>query len=191
MTQDNSKATMHSVALIAMYLMAGYNAAARELPPSQLQELSGHLAVADEVARIAAAIHEVLETEALAVGGEAPGVLEYEVIEPMGAWIHAHSMCTIQQASDEFSRRYLAWMGQVPEEGNLNVLELARKAVEARGAYVAALRALEQATAGREGGWPRQRRQRVEEYIDVIGVVADSHPNSPLQTLLAVAGGTA
>ena len=84
MNHDDAKATIHSVAMIAMYIMNGYEAEARALNGSELQDLSGHLAVADEIARIAAAIHADLETEAVPVGNGYPGVLEYEVIEPLG-----------------------------------------------------------------------------------------------------------
>lgn len=189
MNQVDAKATTHSVAMIAMYLMNGYEAEARALNGSELQELSGHLAVADEIARISAAIHEQLETEALPVGLEYPGVLEYEVIEPLGKWLHANSMCSIEQAGAEFARRFEAWVKEEPAEADLNVLELARKAVDARTGYKAALRELEVVTTGREGGWPRFRRNRVEEFIDTIGVLVEHHPTSPLQALVAVASG--
>lgn len=190
MNQEDTKAATHSIALIAMYLMNGYEAEARGSSSSQLQELSGHLAVADEIARIAQEIHDVLETEALPVGGEYPGVLEYEVIEPLGKWLHANSMCTLDQARSEFASRFEAWMKGEPAQANLNALELARKAVDARTAYKAALRDLEVATTGRDGGWPRFRRNRVEEIIDTIGVLVEHHPTSPLQALIAVANGT-
>jgi hypothetical protein len=189
MNQDEAKATTHSVAMIAMYLMNGYEAEARALNGSELQDLSGHLAVADEIARISAAIHEMLETEALPVGGQYPGVLEYEVIEPLGKWLHAHSMCTIEEGVAEFARRFEAWMKNEPAEADLNVLELARNAVEARAGYKAALREFEVATTGGEGGWPSFRRNRVEEFIDAIGDLVDHQPTSPLQALIAVANG--
>lgn len=190
MNQQEAKAATHSVALIAMYLMNGYEAEARGSNSSQLQELSGHLAVADEIARVAQEIHEVLETEALPVGDGYPGVLEYEVIEPLGKWLHANSMCTLDQARSEFASRFEAWMKGEPAQAELNALELARKAVEARTAYKAALRDLEVATTGRDAGWPRFRRTRVEEIIDTIGVLVEHHPTSPLQALIAVANGT-
>lgn len=193
MNQDDAKATTHSVAMIAMYMMNGYEAEARKLNGSELQDLSGHLAVADEIARIAGAIHADLETEALPVGGEYPGVLEYEVIEPLGQWLHSHSMCTIDEARAEFARRFLAWMTdqQAAADAQVSVLELARKAVEARAGYLAALRELEVATSGRVGGWPQYRRQRVEEYVATIGTLVQEHPTSPLQALIAVASGRA
>ena len=189
MNDEQAKAARHSIALIAMYLMNGYEAEARASNSSQLQEVAGHLAVADEIARIAAEIHEQLETEALAVGGEYPGVLEYDVIEPLGKWLHANSMCTLDQARDEFARRFEAWMKDEPDEADVNAVELARKAVDARSAYKAALHDLEVATTGREGGWPRFRRNRVEEFIDTISVLVEHHPNSPLHALIAVANG--
>jgi hypothetical protein len=190
MNQEHTKAATHSVALIAMYLMNGYEAEARASSGSQLQELSGHLAVADEFARIASAIHEHLETEALPVGIEYPGVLEYEVVEPLGKWLHANSMCTPEQACAEFARRFQAWLEDEPREADLNTLELARQAVDARSAYKVALRELEVATSGREGGWPRFRRNRVEEFIDTIGVLVEHRSTSPLQTLIAIANGS-
>jgi hypothetical protein len=108
MNEDEIRAKSHSVAMIAMYMMNGYEEETRRLNGSKLPELSGHLAVADEIARIAAAIDADLNTEALAVGGEYPGVLEYEVIEPLGKWLHANSMCSIEGARSEFARRFVA-----------------------------------------------------------------------------------
>lgn len=191
MTQDQTEATIHSVALIAMYLMIGYEAEDRRLNGSELQDMSGHLGVADELSRIASTLHEHLQSpEAQALGHDYPGVLEYEVIEPLGQWLHANSMCTIEQARDEFARRFDAWLKNEAAAGEeLHVLELARKAVEARASYHAALRELEVVTAGREGGWPRFRRNRVEEFIDTIGGLVELHPTSPLQALVAVANG--
>lgn len=188
--KEQTKASTHSVALIAMYLMNGYEAEARASASSQLQELSGHLGVAEEIARIAAEIHEHLETEALPVGVEYPGVLEYDVVEPLGKWLHANSMCTLEQARAEFARRFEAWVKDEPGEPDVKAVELARKAVDARAAYKAALRDLEVATTGRECGWPRLRRNRVEEIIDTIGALVEHHPTSPLQALIAVANGT-
>lgn len=189
MNQQEAQAATHSVALIAMYLMNGYETEARSANSCELQQLSGHLAVADAIARIAQGIHEILETEALPVGDGYPGVLEYEVIEPLGKWLHANSMSALEQTLAEFARRFEAWVKDEPREGDLNALELARKAVDARVAYMAALRELEVATTGREGGWPRFRRNRVEEIIDTIGVLVEHHPTSPLQALIAVATG--
>lgn len=193
MNQDDANATTHSVAMIAMYMMNGYEAEGRKLNSSELQDLSGHLAVADEIARIAAAIHADLEAEALPVGGEYPGVLEYEVIEPLGAWLHANSMCSIEEARGEFARRFVAWMTdkQAGADAEVTVLELARKAVDARIAYLGALRELEVATSGRPGGWPQYRRQRVEEYLATIATLVQAHPAQPLQALVATARGHA
>lgn len=190
MTQHAPKAVAHSVALIAMYLMNGYEAEARIMSSSKLQEMSGHLGVADELACVAAAIHDHLESpEAQALGTEYPGVLEYEVIEPIGQWLHANSICTVDEARTEFARRFEAWMKEEPAAALPSVLEIARKAVEARVAYRAALLELETATAGREGGWPRFRRTRVEEIIDTTAEAVKHHPTSPLQALVAVAQG--
>lgn len=55
--------------------------------------------------------------------------------------------------------------------------------------YKAALRELEIATAGREGGWSGRVRLHVEQYIDIVGRMAQLHPTSSLEALLAIAGG--
>jgi len=58
----------------------------------------------------------------------------------------------------EPDRRFHAWMADERLEAVARQMELARNAVKAKNAYRAALRELEIATTGREGGWSRPVR---------------------------------
>lgn len=191
MNQIRNLDAAHALAIYAMYIMNGYNEAAADgSDPSELQEQVGHIGVADAITRLAGIVGEYLASPYIkALGEHHPGVFEYEILEPLGKWLHGNSKCTSEEFRAELDRRFRAWMADERLQAVAGQMELARNAVKAKMAYRAALRELEIATTGREGEWSRPVRIHVEEYIDIVGHLAHLHPTSPLEALLAVAGG--
>ena len=50
-----------------------------------------------------------------------PGVLEYEIIEPMGEWLIVHEapLPSTEAVLAEFQKRYLAWIEDTDARGNV------------------------------------------------------------------------
>lgn len=191
MNQIRHNVAAHAVAMYAIYLMNGYQeACAAAGNASELQEQRGQLGLAQALANLAAIVDNYLgSADVKALGDGHPGVFEYEILEPLGKWLHAHSTCSPANFKAELDRRFRAWMKDERLEDMVDQLQLARRVVDTKTAYRNALRDLEVATSGREGGWSRPVRMHVEDYIDIVGRLAHLHPTSSLEALLAIAGG--
>lgn len=133
MNQSRSIEAAHALAMHAMYIMNGYSeAASGGRDASVLQEQVGHIGVADTIASLAAVVGDYLASpEVTALGGHQPGVFEYEILEPLGKWLHGNSKCTAHEFRAELNRCFRAWMADQSLEAVVGQMELARKAVDA------------------------------------------------------------
>jgi hypothetical protein len=100
------------LARFAMYLLKGYDELCRtrtSLP--KLQEREGHIGVATTLAEMAAVVSDYLASKAARkLGDDYPGVFEYEVLEPMGAWFADHSQCSRADFCLELDRQFRRFM---------------------------------------------------------------------------------
>lgn len=110
-TQSARTADRIAVACCTAYLLAGFSMV--NGATTAFQDNNGHTGVVERLAEIAAQIEDWLLTpEAERITAEGmPGVFYYEIVEPLGKWIHEAAEFGAGKVMAEFRRLFLTWVG--------------------------------------------------------------------------------
>jgi len=86
-------------------------------PATHFDDFNGHTGFVDSAETYATAIVQWLQARIAAQGfDDHPGVMEYELIEPLGGWLIVQSEVPSAQAVvARFAELYLAWIATTPE----------------------------------------------------------------------------